>query len=479
MSGRQDYITKVRYKNDLPPPNCPPRLLKYSGSLKTNHESIIAPGVLSSLFRKQNFKRYINLSRESNIHDPLALSLDLIELPGIFDENDSSALHALPFSNAANGADALPAGAGSEAKIKLHDKDRALLRNPDFSLHRKDTGRTNGELKDPASVSFLRKTEYISNKSHFLGSNKKHASNAQDAAGLQEKSKINDLDPESQLANIELSFEQASETLSGAGFAKLRHPIKKHLKAVRTWSLTPNTEMMDQAYFSTKFIGSASLSRTKHRFSGSNALTDQSHNGVNANNPVFTTSVFKPITLTDEEWMSFFTLNDLNRAKQLKRKIDAVELDEEDTFKMKFNRDFDLKYDNFDSLQIKQVAVNLSNTKTSESALDLEDPSIKNKKTNLEAKYLPIQGKIELKKKRLNPEDNDAERESVHFDEINFTIRESTANEEAVRDQERSRFDPYNYVAQIDEEEDAEDEGEDEANEGNDDVGEEVNEDEY
>lgn len=411
--SRQDYIARVRYRNDLPPPACPPRLLKYT-SAPSNRELITSSGILSSLFRKQSFKKYIGLSKDANVHDPLSLPLDIIELPGFFDENDESALRSLPFSG--------PEG----AKIELNDEDKALLRDPDFNPNKKDPSRASAG--PAASVSFLRKTEYISNKSHFLGANK----TARAAARKQREEKV---DPESQLANIELSFEQASETLEGAsGFANLRHPIKKNLKAVRTWSVIPNTEMMDQAYFLTKFLGLASLSRGKQGRTFVEKISDKLNNGVNNHNPVFTTSIFKPITLSEEEWMSFFTVPDFSKAKSLKRKIDAAELDEEDTTKFKFARDYDLKYENYDLNQVKQIAIALP-------------------KDGKEARYLPIQGKLELKKKRANPRIEEEE-EIVHFDELNLTIRESTGDEEAARDQERSRYDPYNYVAQLDEDED-------------------------
>ena len=141
-------------------------------------------------------------------------------------------------------------------------------------------------------------------------------------------------------------------------------------------------------------------------------------------------------------------MDDLEKSKALKRKLDSVELDEEETFKFKFNKYYDLKYEDYDTSQAKQIAISLGSNKPGGSA-------------NLEAKYLPIQGKIELKKKRLNPESlaDDENDGPVHFDQILFTVRESTAEEETERDRQRSKYDPYNYVAQIDEEEE-EEEGE-------------------
>lgn len=427
MSGRQDYIYKIRYTNDLPAPECPPKLLKYS-SMPSNHESLTSSGVLSSLFRKQNFKKYISLNSDSNLNDPLSLSLDLIELPGVFDQQDNTALHSLPFIDDVQAQD-------TNREIVLHEKDRLLLRNPEFSLDAKSKEKAKG-LQKAAGVSFLRKTEYISNKSNFLSTNKSNVSQ------LQKKSKSQKLDPESQLQNVELGFAQAAETLSGAGFEKLRHPTKKNLRPVKAWSIIPDIEMMDQVYFSTKFLGSASLSRNKKN-NISDELADKSNNGVNNHNPIYTTSIFKPITLTAEEWMSFFTINNLSGARGLKRKIDAPELDSEETFKYKFAKNYDLKYENYDPNQIKQISMSLAANKHGNNS-------------HLEAKYLPIQGKLELKKK-LATEQAAEEETEVYFDVINLSIRQATAKEEAIRDEERSKYDPYNYVAQFDDDDEESD----------------------
>lgn len=81
--SRQDYIARVRYQNDLPPPPCPPKLL----DIPVDTAKLTSNAYLSDLARKQvpNFALDIDLG----------MPLDMTVLAGIFDRGDESSKLAL------------------------------------------------------------------------------------------------------------------------------------------------------------------------------------------------------------------------------------------------------------------------------------------------------------------------------------------------------------------------------------------------
>lgn len=73
---RQDYIARIRYQNNLPPPPCPPKLL----DIPIPISSYASSAFLSTLVQEQP----LNI----DIDTELGMPLDLTVIPGIFDNGD-------------------------------------------------------------------------------------------------------------------------------------------------------------------------------------------------------------------------------------------------------------------------------------------------------------------------------------------------------------------------------------------------------
>lgn len=414
---RQDYIAKVRYRNNLPPPPVNPKLLKYNltelVSTKTESEQLML-----SLFRKENFKSLIG-----EIDDEFGMNLNLINNTGFLDKGD----HDVIFER--------------KTPSSLHPSDRMLLR---------DAGISKISKSEPG-VAFLRRTEYISEK------------NVSKSSGLdvnKKKLNTNETDPDSQLKVIENMFEQAQETLND--LTKLKHPKKKLLKAVSTWPLLPDTSMMDSKFLALKFTGSASLSRDLQllkRQRGSKFDEEYEKTSLRS-------AIFKPITSEDGEWISMYQYRDYNdktRAEKLKDRLNSTEpekpinlLDEDeefvDEYKFKFAKNYDMNYHKFPE----------ENTELSVKFI----PSKENPKKRTMAYYYPVNGRIELKKHRdsTNTEINKFLKNNT-VDVVNFKLREPTTNELKKMDIFRSEYDPMEYEGEEDVEENNEHEGEEEEEE--------------
>lgn len=414
--SRQEYLAKVRYINNLPPPPLNPKFIKYDTTTKTSavEES---NQIMSSLFRKENFMNLIE-----NVDEENGMNVNLINNSGVLDNGDDSILYKGP-------------------SVELHPKDRALLR---------DAGIGKISRKEP-EVSFLRRTEYIAERS--MGSSGK----------LSDPTKIGDakdddsqkLDAESQLKAIENTFEATQKSLNNLD--DLKHPTKKKLKAVNTWPLLPDTSMMDSKFLTVKFIGSASINRELEalkRQQGSGYQEDIHENNLR-------TSVFKPITSADGEWMSMYQNSEPENATALYEKINSTEkerpmnlLDEEDEFdqfNLKFGKNYDMNFQKY-SQENTELAIKFVND---------------GKKRKL-AYYNPISGKIDLRKYRAstNTQINKFVQENT-YDLINLKLREPNTNEMRKMDNLRSEFDPMEYEGEEEEEEEDVEEGKGEEEEQN------------
>lgn len=289
MSKNQDYIAKIRYQNDLPAPPLPPNLLNYKIA---KGELINSSSLLSSLYRKENVNNLIKLN------DDLGLSVDMIQVPEVFDPSkEDSKLYAL------------------SDNIKLHPNDRVLLRDPGVD---KVVG------KQP-NVAFLRRTEYI-------GSSRQNASSTTNLSRAESPSiSQDDNTPATQLRAIESTFINSTKTLKNPSI--LKHPLKKNLKVKKVWSLLPDTSRMDQSFSSIRLLGSAS---------SSNRGTSSAE---------FITSIFRPVELEQADWMSFY-VTDQESSKSVKRTIgdlsenvpnDDVDLNDGPRFKYVKKNDYDMK----------------------------------------------------------------------------------------------------------------------------------------
>ncbi|CAH2350230.1 RNA polymerase II-associated protein 1 [[Candida] railenensis] len=423
---RQDYIAKVRYINTLPPPPLNPKYLQYNTTEKvsTKEES---EQILTSLFRKQNFLSFIE-----NVDEEFGLNLNLINNPGVLNNGDESSIFAL----SKNGE-----------KLELHPKDKVLLRDAGI-----------GKIsKSEPGVSFLRRTEYIS-EGMAGGSSGSGVTAASAASGSSEASNAQKPDlqynAESQLKAVETTFDQAQDSLDN--FAKLVHPRKKNRKAVAAWPLLPDTSMLDTKFMNIKFSGSASFSKDLE------ILKRQQRDKFDSKleKKSIETAIFKPITSADGEWMSLYQCKE-NKAKvdELKEKLNSTErerpvnlLDEDESvdFKFKHIKNYDMNFQRNDK-PYEELAIKLV-------------PDTEGTKKRKLAYYYPIGGRIELKKHRVsqNTEINRFLKDSTS-DLINFKLREPNTDEMRIMDNLRSSFDPMEYEAEEDAEQDVEAEVEAEA----------------
>lgn len=369
------YVAKVRYSNNLPPPTCPPKLLKddenelQDGELKT---------LLSSFFRKENFKNLIKLN------DDLGMPMNLINLP------QKETIFGLK-NNGMN--------------LPLHPSDQLLLADPSKNIKTKSD-----------SVSFLRRTQYISSDIQ---------NNQNNSMKSMKVRKDDGLDPKSQLKTVEDMFETPVGDLTS-----IKHPTKKHLKAKKVWNFLPDTSMFDQSYYDVKFMSSASISKNKDRSKNSiTSITD----------PRLLTSIFREIQLNKTTKLVSFYLTNSSDAEIVKQKIDDEtenapiednELEEilKDQSKRsiyKKQRDYDGAVKPIDSL--RQLVITFDENSN-------------------DAYYIPISGKMELKKCRIDPYLIPKIKEST-YDQINMFIREPTKTEIENRDILRSNFDPMEFGA--------------------------------
>lgn len=384
---RQDYIAKVRYQNSLPPPPLNPKFLKY-GLTEPTSQKREGEQLMLSLFRKENFKTFI-----AHPDEEFGMHLNPINNPGYLDEDDSLAI------------------SGSQQKeVTLHDDDRELLRDAGISQMNKK------ELE----VSFLRRTEYISEKLTL----------PQLAASDLKQKNEEDTDPASQLQMIEESFDRAHETLHN--LEKLHHPRRKQLKAKATWPLLPDTAQSDSKFLNVKFIGLALIMRELGN------KYDEHRNQLEL-------AIFRPITLPDGEWISLFEVeadqaDDLKLRLHLQEKEQPERLDEH-TYTFKHHKNYDVKFTPAQQ-QNEELAIKFATA----------GPKSTKRKC---AYYYPIKGRVDLKKYRAltNTEINKF-LAKLTMDQINFTLREPSTDELKKIDAVRSEYDPMEYEAEDDEEDD-------------------------
>lgn len=402
---RQDYIAKVRYINNLPPPPLNPKFIKYN-VLESKTPSEENEQLMSSLFRKENFIQFIG-----QVDDEYGMQLNLLQNRGVLDGSNERAIYG--------------------TNVPLHPSDRVLLRDAGI-------GRIN---KSEPGVSFLRRTEYIAERLTSKQVDERPVTKAKENVVLH--------DPESQLQAVELSFDNAQETLND--LSKLQHPRRKHLRAVAAFPLLPDTSMMDTKFMSVKFTGSASLSRELQTLKRQEK--DKYDEELQRNSLL--SAVYRPITSEDGEWVSFYQLQDKRAVNELKEKLESMEreqpvnlLDEEEqvaeSFRFKHSKNYDMQYQP-------------TSKPCEELALKFVSDSDNKKRA---AYYYPISGKVELKKHRAsaNTEINRFLDEST-MDVINFKLREPNTSELKKMDNIRSEYDPMEYEGE--DEDDDEDEGKD------------------
>ncbi|KAI9049452.1 hypothetical protein LZ554_006484 [Drepanopeziza brunnea f. sp. 'monogermtubi'] len=217
----QDYIARIRYSNTLPPPPNPPKLLDIPNTGLASGQ-YTTPGFASRLARDQP----LNIEADAE----LGMPLDLVGMPGIFDGDESSIQAPLH-------------------PPTPHPRDRHLLcalsnlGKPKFT----DSG-----------VSFLRRTEYISNASKPNRFESTTSRSLIDKTGYKIKRAAVNADRESPEAikkAAEQSFTIASNLLKNP--REVRHPSgKSNVKLLASYPLLPDLETIPDAggYATVKFM---------------------------------------------------------------------------------------------------------------------------------------------------------------------------------------------------------------------------------
>ncbi|GCF00697.1 hypothetical protein ZYGM_000864 [Zygosaccharomyces mellis] len=382
MSKKQDYIAKIRYNNRLPAPLLPPKLLKYNVNPEEEADS---SELITSLYTKTSVTPLIK------VNEDLGMPLDLMKIPGMLDHMDTKYLYDFD-------------------GVKLQPEDRMLLRDPGVDKLPKT---------DISKVSFLRRTEYISTAitSHHHNqieeSKKRAASEMEDEQELPNAPQL--------LEKVENTFDCMTNDLS-----KLQHPVKKKLRAVKTWNLLPDTGSMDQNYFLLKMIGSGLLEKKEKE-----TLS-------------LSTAIFRPVELEEDEWISMYT-TEPNDSEILGKE---VEKNLEDNLQDDENADKVYKFRRLRDFALKQVPPQGHSGSFGELSLVLNDEKGI-------AYYKPLRSRIELRRRRVNDVIKPLVREH-NLDQINVTLRNPTTQEAKVRDKLRMQFDPIDFANVDDDEEEQE-----------------------
>ncbi|CCD23518.1 Paf1p NDAI_0B04840 [Naumovozyma dairenensis CBS 421] len=402
MSRKQEYIAKIKYQNNLPPPLLPPKLLNYPEDPIGNVDS---PQLLTSLYTKTNVTPLINLN------DDLGMPLDLIQIPNLLNNADTKYLYGLTENN---------------NNIILHQKDRVLLRDPRIDRLTKT---------DISKVTFLRRTEYVSST---IAS---HANNNGTSTATMIKKRTRSEEDEDELLNasqilqkVENKFEAMHTANSTDDLSGLKHPIKKKIHAVKTWNLLPDTAAMDQSYFTLRLVGSAALDKQEK------------------NKLALSTAIFRPVELEEDEWISMYTTDKSNSkiiSQSMEKNIDDVKSnasvnddeDDDKTFKFKRLRDFDMKQVPNLNPSVNQAFGELAIMLNNEKGI---------------AYYKPLRPRIELRRRRVNDVFKPLVRQ-YDIDQINVSLRNPTTQEANLRDRLRMKFDPINFATVDDDDEEDDD----------------------
>ena len=86
---RQDFVAKIRYMNNLPPPPLNPKFLKYNTTWKLSPKAE-SEELMSSLFRKENFTNLVEA-----VDDESGVNLNLINNRGFLDDGNESVIRKL------------------------------------------------------------------------------------------------------------------------------------------------------------------------------------------------------------------------------------------------------------------------------------------------------------------------------------------------------------------------------------------------
>lgn len=230
----QDYIAKIRYSNQLPPPPNPPKLLDIPGTGLSGTKYTNA-GYASRLVREQP----LNIEADAE----LGMPIDLIGIPGVFN-GDERAIQMDPHPR------------------PLHPSDKLLLR-PLAVLNK------SGVSADQSS--YLRRTEYTasSGPQMFASGSSKDLLRIQGDSRRKQQSNLDKEDPKNILQNVIKGFDIAyphyakKDSRSGTirsedvrAWSAPRHPTNQALELLDSYPLLPDIDALPEtgSYVVCKFI---------------------------------------------------------------------------------------------------------------------------------------------------------------------------------------------------------------------------------
>ncbi|OLL26745.1 RNA polymerase II-associated protein 1 [Neolecta irregularis DAH-3] len=353
-----DYIARFRFQNQLPAPPFAPKLIDIPTPLSRYTDTTY----ISDLVKR--------VPTSIDLDPELGMPLNLAALPGLF-EGDESALYPLQNS-------------------QLDPKDQALL---------KDSDHISSVQRNPAGVSFLRRTEYISSEARasikppITIESQQNIRAIKAAAERQEKLR----DPHAQLDAIEQSFAE----FDCNSFVH-PNPRKAHLTAVELIDVFPDVEIFDNTYMLMKFQG----------------CPDSNLPEPTPDNPRFVTALFRPTqSAVGDEWLSYF-LADERSSTNLKRKIaEGNTQDVSTTF-----------------VHVRDYETNL-NTEALSTDIILALPTEEGKF----ARYTNLHGRSVLKRRRTAKDRQHVEK---RIKVIELLMRPMTEDEQAEKMTSISRLDP-------------------------------------
>lgn len=236
----QDFIARIRYSNALPPPPHPPKLLDIP-NIGLASGQYTAPSFASRLAREQP----LNIEADAE----LGMPLDLVGMPGVFD-GDESCKYPVKYTILTDVALRLTLKLAIQAPAQPpapHPHDRALLR-PLSTLGKP-------KVADP-SVSFLRRTEYISSVTSKARPETGPLRNLNSTARrpLKRPSPEPDKDSPAYIKRkIDQSFSIAAANLKDKN--RVKHPTKRNVKLLDSYPLLPDLDAFPDsgAYVVVKF----------------------------------------------------------------------------------------------------------------------------------------------------------------------------------------------------------------------------------
>ncbi|KAL0062898.1 hypothetical protein AAF712_010219 [Marasmius tenuissimus] len=346
--SKLDLLVRVRYANPLPPPPCPPKLL----DIPTTPMRYARPEFLNSLANNTPLPMIVDAE--------LGMPLDLGKWESLWEENpDDSALN--PDINN------LP---------KLDPRDEFLAYDQagpsgSFTNGHVGTG-TPSSGAALGSVTWLRKTEYTSDRAQRSAAEPKHVMLA-----------LIDVSREAQLRDIEASFLQCNENFS---LETLRHPNKPNVVAEESFEILPDSDIWANQY---------DLFRFSER---------PGERNIEEDDPRLDCAVLRPMKIDHDSFLAYYLTPDDESALSLKEKRKSarpyeVPEDHEET-EFRFVRDYE-------TVKVEQEVPNefllvLDDGPVEDDLVDEVFNDDRSSRRPKGAYYKNIERKMFLKKKRQN-----------------------------------------------------------------------------